>query len=270
VGRIKRSDGAEIHWEERGAGPLVVLANYWSAHPAVFEPVAAELANDHRVVTYDDRGTGRSTRSGPYDLDTAADDLAAVIDAAGGPAVIVSIGDGANRGVRVAAGRPELIEALICVGTAPLGRDIFAGSDVLASSETVVGALVQQVATDYRGALRSLFASTNPQMGEDDLRRRVSEQLDYAPRDPSLARLQAWIEDHPLEHARAAGGLLWVLTGGGLQTGWLPTGDALEGIVRERLPDACMVRVDDGIISRPDQTAAVVRRITARAAAASP
>ena len=58
-------DGVEIHWEERGEGPLVVIANQFFGEAWVFEGLTALLAEDHRVVTYDLRGTGRSSRQGP-------------------------------------------------------------------------------------------------------------------------------------------------------------------------------------------------------------
>src|SRR5206468_9137695 len=87
--RLERPDGVEIHWEEEGEGPLVVLSGYWSLHPSVFAPITDELRGDHRVVRYDDRGTGGSTHAGPYDLETASSDLEAVVEAGGGPAVII-------------------------------------------------------------------------------------------------------------------------------------------------------------------------------------
>ena len=48
--RLERPDGVELHWEERGEGPPVVLAPYWSGHPGVYEDLLSDLARDHRVV----------------------------------------------------------------------------------------------------------------------------------------------------------------------------------------------------------------------------
>src|SRR5204863_2558486 len=116
------------------------IASYWSMHPSSFEPLVAELAGDHRVVTYHDRGNGSSTRRGPYDLDTSADDLEAVADAAGNETVIVATADGCNRAVRVAARRPELVRAVVTVGGAPVARPAMQGSAAMVASEVVVGA----------------------------------------------------------------------------------------------------------------------------------
>src|ERR687887_227766 len=95
--RIERPDGAEIHWTERGSGPLIVLAPYTSFHPSVYDGIAADLAADHRVVRYDDRGFGASSRRGPHDMETGAADLASVIEAAGGPAVLIGVADAPHR-----------------------------------------------------------------------------------------------------------------------------------------------------------------------------
>src|SRR4051812_23414947 len=109
--RLERPDGIEIQWEEQGEGPLVVLSGYWSLHPSVFTPITGELRGDHRVVRYDDRGTGASTRAGPYDIETASGDLEAVVEAAGGSAVIIGLADGTQRAVKGGAHRPDLVEA---------------------------------------------------------------------------------------------------------------------------------------------------------------
>src|SRR5919109_4834608 len=119
MARLERPDGVELHWEKRGEGPLVVMAPYWSGHPGVYEGLVSELARDHHVVTWDARGTGGSTRAGPYDMKTDCADLEAIIEQAGKAAVVICTADGANRGVRVAARRPDLVAAVAALGTAP-------------------------------------------------------------------------------------------------------------------------------------------------------
>jgi pimeloyl-ACP methyl ester carboxylesterase len=259
----ERPDGVEIHWQESGAGPLVAIACYWAMHPTVFENLIRELERDHRVVLYHDRGTGHSTRSGPYDLDTAAGDLASVIEAAGRPAVVISTADGINRAVRVLARRPELITGIVGIGGVPIGRAALADSDALAGSKVVVDALARQVETDYRGALRGLLTATNPQMSEDELRERVTTQIEHCPQHVATARMHAWIEDDPSELARAAGDRLWLGVSENLGGGWFPAGDEMRRRIAEALPDARVVEVDDGFVSRPDQTARIVREVVA-------
>ncbi len=263
--RVQRPDGIEIHWESRGEGPPVVLVSYWNVVPAVAEPLTAELSRDHRVMRYDDRGAGESTREGPYDLDTAADDLAAVIDdAADEAAVLVTTADGPHRAVRAASRHPDLVEAVVCVGGPPISRSTFPDAEAMASSETVVDALLEMATTDYRAALRSLTTSANPQMTEQEIRERIDTQSEYATQEASLARLRAWTDADSTEHSRALGDRLWILHAPGLGGGWFPTGRELESIVTRTLPEAQLEEIDNGMLSRPDQTADVVRRITSR------
>jgi pimeloyl-ACP methyl ester carboxylesterase len=268
VASLEREKGIAIHWEEQGQGPLVVLAPYSIFHPSVYDPIAAELAPDHRVVRYDDRGAGRSTRRGPHDMNTGAGDLAAVIEASGEAAVIVGLGDGANRAVRVCAERPELVEAMVIPGGLPAGRHRLGQFEAMASSDTVVDAFLSMCETDYRGALRSLVTAGNPQMSEEEIRERVRLQAEYLPQETAVARLRAWVEDDSLEAARACGDRLWMLSAENTGGGWFPSGRQAAKLSRQLFPDAHVEEIEEGIVSRPDLTAAVVRRVTAQLRAA--
>jgi pimeloyl-ACP methyl ester carboxylesterase len=262
---LNRPGGVEIHWEEDGDGPLVVISSYWSMHPSSFEPLTRELRDDHRVVTYHDRGTGSSSRCGPYDLETSAADLEAVIQAGGGGAVVVATADGCNRAVRVTARRRDLARAVVTIGGAPVARPALADSDGMIGSETVVEAFLELAGTDYRSALRGVMAATNPQLDEGGLRDRVAAQVAHAPAESAVPRLRAWADDDATADARRAGDRLWFLMAPGLGGGWFPDGADYERMIRASLPEARLETVDDGFITRPDQTAAVVRRITSAA-----
>jgi pimeloyl-ACP methyl ester carboxylesterase len=264
---LERPGGVQIHTEEEGSGPLVVIASYWSMHPSSFGPLRAELSHDHRVVTYHDRGTGASTRTGPYDLDTSAGDLEAVIEAAGGGAVVVATADGCNRAVRVVHRRPDLVRAVVTIGGAPVGREAIADFDAMVGSQTVVDAFLDSMETDYRSALRGILTATNQQLDDEGLRERVAIQLKHSPEESAVPRLHAWAADDAGDIARAAGDRLWFLWASGIDGGWFPDGDDYERMIERELPDAHVVGVDDGFISRPDQVGEVVRRITAHSPA---
>jgi pimeloyl-ACP methyl ester carboxylesterase len=262
MAELVRRDGARIHWEERGEGPAVVLVPHCFVYPSVFEPIAEELATDHRVIRYDVRGAGDSTRVGPFDLDTGAGDLEAVIEEVGGPAVTISIGDASNRAVRVAASRPELISAF--VGIPPMSISDFAGTDAMAASRTVVAAMLEMVETDYRGALRTLITSGNPQMDEEEIRERVRGQVEYCPRETAVPMFRSWIADDATALAREVGGRLWAIYSDRMAGPWFPPAREFTEVVRQRLPQAHTNELEEGIVSRPDLTAELVRRITAR------
>lgn len=261
---LERPDGAEIHWDSRGEGPLVMVVHHslWS-YPALYEDFMSNMARDHRVVTYAPRGCGPSSRQGPYDPATDAADLAAVAEAGGGAAVAVAIAEGFNRTARVAAERPDLIGHVIAIGPAAaafLPRVELEGSGVMAASESVIEMLLQMMRTDPRSALRSLLGMINPELSEDEVRDRLAAITQYVSAESVESRTRAWLEDDVSEQARILGERLWITHGG--------MDPMYEGKMRERVvelyPSARIVALEDGPISRPELTAGLVREVTGR------
>jgi non-heme chloroperoxidase len=81
VGQENSSD-IEIHYEDHGAGPPVVLIHgYPLSGRAWDKQVPALLEAGHRVITYDRRGFGRSSQPATgYDYDTFAADLNTLLE----------------------------------------------------------------------------------------------------------------------------------------------------------------------------------------------
>ncbi len=73
----------ELYYEDHGAGAPIVLIHGWPLSGAAWEKqTAALVAAGHRVITYDRRGFGRSSKTGVgYNYDTFAADLDAVLAA---------------------------------------------------------------------------------------------------------------------------------------------------------------------------------------------
>jgi pimeloyl-ACP methyl ester carboxylesterase len=260
VPKLRLPDGVELHWEERGEGPLVVVAHPCISVPTAFAALADDLAGDHRVVVYDPRGTGQSTRTGPYEITTDAQDLAELLVELGQPAVLVAFGEALHRAVEASAIRPELVAAVLTPGVAALGsgRDYAGVDDGLASSPAVVGALVQLFEADYRSGLRTAVEGGNPGFSAEQVQKRIDDVVAYSPVEATLGRLRGWISHDSREPGRALGDRLWMLTFGGNL--WFPP--ELEAAFRRDLPDARVEHVEDGAVSRPDLTAECVRRIT--------
>ena len=126
---LQRPDGATLQWEEHGEGPLIVMVLQFFGGAFVVSELIAELAKDHRVVTYDARGLGTSSSQGPYDLQTDRGDLIALIEELGGPALLIPMADGMNRTIRVAAQRPDLVVAVLSPGGNPVGREAAQGTE---------------------------------------------------------------------------------------------------------------------------------------------
>ncbi|MGA2139887.1 MAG: alpha/beta hydrolase [Verrucomicrobiia bacterium] len=73
----ENSTPIDLYYEDHGSGKPVVLIHGWPLSGASWEKqVAALLAARHRVITYDRRGFGQSSKpSTGYDYDTFAEDL---------------------------------------------------------------------------------------------------------------------------------------------------------------------------------------------------
>ena len=73
----ENSTPIELYYEDHGSGSPVVLIHGWPLNGASWEKQLAALVDaGHRVITYDRRGFGRSSKPGiGYDYDTFASDL---------------------------------------------------------------------------------------------------------------------------------------------------------------------------------------------------
>ena len=78
----ENSGPIDLYYEDHGAGKPVVLIHGWPLSGASWEKqVAALLAAGRRVITYDRRGFGRSSKpAAGYDYDTFAADLNALLE----------------------------------------------------------------------------------------------------------------------------------------------------------------------------------------------
>jgi pimeloyl-ACP methyl ester carboxylesterase len=228
--------------------------------PSGFRALGDELARDHRVVLYDARGTGGSSRRGPYDIETDVDDLVALLDEIGERLVLIAFGDALHRSVEAAVRRTELVQAVVVPGVAALGpRTAYPDlDDGLASSPAVVGALVKLLETDYRSGLRTAVEGGNPQFSEEEVQARIDAVVAYSPPEATLGRLSSWIRQDSRAAARALGERLWVLSFPG--NVWFP--EELIESLRTDAPEARVEFLEDGAVSRPDLTAGIVRRIT--------
>ena len=77
----ENSTSIELYYEDHGSGPPVVLIHGWPLNGDAWEKqTAALLAAGHRVITYDRRGFGRSSKPAiGYNYDTFAADLDSVL-----------------------------------------------------------------------------------------------------------------------------------------------------------------------------------------------
>jgi pimeloyl-ACP methyl ester carboxylesterase len=90
-------DGTSIAYDRAGDGPALILVDGALCHRASGPngPLAALLAKDFTVYTYDRRGRGDSADTAPYAVEREVEDLDALIAEAGGSAYVYGISSGA-------------------------------------------------------------------------------------------------------------------------------------------------------------------------------
>ena len=114
----------ELAVHRRGEGPpLVALHDLGQTGQSMLDALDV-LSGEFRIIAPDLRGHGASpTPHGPWSIDDFASDVARLVAAEGGGAVLVGIGLGAATGLALALGHPGLVDGLVVSGVGPRGED---------------------------------------------------------------------------------------------------------------------------------------------------
>lgn len=193
---LARPDG-RIAYDVAGDGPLVVLVPGMGDLRATYRFLAPALRDaGYRVAVTDLRGHGDSetTFTSYGDAETGGDVLA-LIEALGGPAVVVGNSMGAGAAVYAAAERPDLVSGLVLVG--PFVRD---------TASAVQKLLVRiAMARPWAGAmwkmyLPKLYAGRVP-ADQDAYLAQVSAAMEQPGHTAAFARLVAQL-DHDVAEDR--------------------------------------------------------------------
>jgi pimeloyl-ACP methyl ester carboxylesterase len=103
---VTSKDGTKIAFDAWGDGQPLIMIDGATAYRDL-NPVNAEvgqlLGGEFRVYAYDRRGRGESTDTAPYAVQREIEDLAALIDHAGGPAFVFGWSSGAVLALDAAA-----------------------------------------------------------------------------------------------------------------------------------------------------------------------
>src|ERR1700726_1212260 len=94
---VTSKDGTQIAFDKVGSGPAVILVNGATAYRA-FDPSMAQLAEllcTHLTVyNYDRRGRGDSGDTQPFAREREIEDLQALVEDAGGTAMVFGLSSG--------------------------------------------------------------------------------------------------------------------------------------------------------------------------------
>ncbi|QEV16297.1 alpha/beta fold hydrolase [Streptomyces alboniger] len=113
-----RVNGATLHFEVRGRGPLLLLVPGGTGGTASFDAIADHLATEYTVAAYDPRGMSRSALDDPeaeQRVAEHADDALRVLDllSPGEPARVFGSSSGAIAAVHLLTARPDRVVHLV-------------------------------------------------------------------------------------------------------------------------------------------------------------
>ena len=110
---VTSADGTRIAFERQGQGEPLILVDGALCHRGMgpSRGLAALLADSLAVYAYDRRGRGESGDTQPYSIEREVDDLAAILEVAGGSAFVCGMSSGAVLALE-AAERLEGVERL--------------------------------------------------------------------------------------------------------------------------------------------------------------
>lgn len=149
---IRSQDGTTIAFERTGTGPALVLVDAaghfrgFSSFLGLIDLLAAHFTVYH----YDRRGRGASSDTEPYAVEREVEDLAALIDAAGGSAYLYGFSSGALLALHAAAS--GLAIPRLALLEPPVGGDEDKAAEAVFTAE-----LTELVATGRREAAAEHF-----------------------------------------------------------------------------------------------------------------
>lgn len=179
-GFLRTSDGEDIWYETAGEGPPLVLCHGLGGNTAVWFQQVPHFADRYRVISWDQRGFGRSSntegRHGPV---TAVADLRALLDHLGVErCVVVGQSMGGWAALGAALQEPDRVAAVVLASTTGGVRvdDLLgSGSDSGGTPARQVGTPVGQVRTPVAPAATVTVSGTAAHGAER------SDQAEHAP-----------------------------------------------------------------------------------------
>jgi pimeloyl-ACP methyl ester carboxylesterase len=142
IATVTSKDGTKIAYDKVGRGPLVILVLGALNSRKSGAALAKLLAPRFTVISYDRRGRGDSTDTAPYSPKREVEDLAALIDQAGGKACLYGHSSGAAIALRAAVELHKHVRKL-AIYEAPYALDIDS----------------RKAAKEYDGELKKLLGS---------------------------------------------------------------------------------------------------------------
>jgi pimeloyl-ACP methyl ester carboxylesterase len=179
---VARNGGADLYWESAGSGPAVLLVSGQGMTLAGWWRTVEVLSRSFRVLTYDHRDMGRSSRTPwPYLVTQMADDARAVLDAAGvEQAHVYGISLGGMVAQEIALRYPRRVEALVLGATTTGGPGAVLADPQPLTFFVRVGAMAPEEA-EWAAVPYNYGVKTRREHGQriaDDIARRLEQPTD--------------------------------------------------------------------------------------------
>ena len=110
MSKVISNDSTTIAFDQSGQGPVVILVPSALSDRSNTTQLAALLSPHFTVVNYDRRGRGESSDTKPYAVECEIEDIAALIDEAGGSAFIFGHSSGAVLALEATSKLPTRIK----------------------------------------------------------------------------------------------------------------------------------------------------------------
>ena len=118
------NNGLRLHWQESGQGTPVLLIMGHRYSSAMWHPILPALAAEHRVISFDNQGTGQSGARRRTSVAEMVADALAVMDAAGAPSAhIFGVSMGGGLALELAIRHPRRAASLLLGCTCILTAD---------------------------------------------------------------------------------------------------------------------------------------------------
>ena len=116
---LDQAYGIDLYYEETGSGEPLLLISGLSGNTLGWEPIRPALAERFRVISFDNRGAGRSSAPpGPYSTRQMADDAAVLLDRIGvARAHVVALSLGGMIAQELALAHPGRVDRLVLLAT---------------------------------------------------------------------------------------------------------------------------------------------------------
>ncbi len=105
---VRSKDGTAIAFERHGKGPALFIVAGALSDRRAGSKIAGLLSGEFTAYSYDRRGRGDSGDTAPYRVEREIEDLAALIEHAGGPALVFGHSSGAVLALKAAERLPSI------------------------------------------------------------------------------------------------------------------------------------------------------------------